>query len=55
MQYNRLINERIMEIKATPVFSKLYDFWVDGLEQTISLQGGTRSSKTWSIIQMIII
>ena len=42
-------------IKVTPVYHKLDIAWRSGKYRVIALQGGTRSSKTYSILQRICI
>ena len=46
-------NEVTFEV--TPIFYRIYKFWNDKEFQILSLQGGSRSSKTYSIIQQVII
>jgi phage terminase large subunit len=44
-----------LKIQATPVFNKLYTAYLTGLFRVLVLEGGSRSSKTFSIIQFWIL
>ena len=44
-----------LQIKTTPVFTKNYEALLNPDIRFIVNMGGTRSSKTWSICQIIII
>lgn len=44
-----------LTIKHTPVFEKNFDTYQDDSIRFIINQGGSRSSKTWSIIQLVIV
>jgi phage terminase large subunit len=45
----------ILDIEATPVFEQNYSAWNNPEFKTIINQGGSRSSKTYSIVQVLII
>ena len=45
----------ILDIEATPVFEKNFSAWSNSEFKTIINQGGSRSSKTYSIVQVLII
>lgn len=45
----------ILDIEATPVFEQNYSAWSNPQFKTIINQGGSRSSKTYSIVQVLII
>jgi len=45
----------ILDIEATPVFEKNFFAWSNSEFKTIINQGGSRSSKTYSIVQVLII
>ena len=45
----------ILDIEATPVFEQNYSAWNNPQFKTIINQGGSRSSKTYSIVQVLII
>lgn len=45
----------ILNVDATPVFQKNWEAWQSPLIKTIINQGGSRSSKTYSIVQILIL
>ena len=45
----------ILDIEATPVFEQNFSAWSNSEFKTIINQGGSRSSKTYSIVQVLII
>lgn len=48
------MTNRKLDIKTTPVFTKNYQAFLKPEKRFIINQGGSRSSKTWSILQLIV-